>query len=152
MGAANYQYVSITPSGGSEYLLHNLGGGSNPSVINGATYNQPIDVADYLVSSATVGTLPTPGRVQNRQDATLALTLVNNGAVRAFLRACAGKVCAVKFRETTGAISTDNEEYQFNGLSDNAGGPGGTVGGGQPMIDVTFAVSDGVAPVVDVTP
>ena len=148
--ASNWQYVSITPAGGSEYLLHALGGGA--SVINGATYNQPIDTADYLVSSASTTVLPTPGRVQNRQDASLALTLVNNGAVRAFLRACATKVCAVKFRETVGAISTDNEEYQFNALSDNAGGPGGTVGGGQPMIDVTFAVCDGVAPVVDVTP
>ena len=127
---ANWQFVSITPAGGSTFLLHNLGGGSNPSVIKKAELKEPIDVAEETFSSNAIANLPMPARVAQGADAVLSLTLNRTPAVRAFLRACKAKVCAVKLRESVDTIGVNNEEAQFNAMSDNGGDWGGPVKGG----------------------
>jgi hypothetical protein len=147
---ANYQFVSITPAGGSTYLLHNLGGGSNPSVIKKAELKEPLDIAEESFSSNNVNNLPMPARVAQGADAVLSLTLNRTPAVRAFLRACKGKSCVVVLRESVAAIGVDNESATFNAMSNNAGDWGGTVKGGFQTTDVDFSVCD-AAPVVYAT-
>lgn len=147
---ASHQFVQVIPAGGSTYNLHNLGGGSNPSVIKKAELKEPIDVAEETFSSNAVANLPMPARVAQATDAVLSLTLNRTPAVRAFLRACKGKICAVKFRESVDTIGADNEEARFNAVCNTAGDWGGTVKGGFQTTDVEFSVCD-ATPVVYAT-
>lgn len=150
MAAANWHYVSITPAGGSEYLLHALISGA--SVITSAKYSNPLDIAEIKLSSNDVANLPNPDRVAQAEDTKLNLTLKNSGEVFNFLQACKGKVCAVKYRESVADKSGTNPEAQYNGMSNNGGELGGQVAGGHTTVDVEFALCDGVAPVYDTTP
>lgn len=150
--AANYHYISVTPAGGSETLLHTAGDGG-ASVITAAKLNNPLDIADTKVSANVVTNLPVPIRIVQGEDISLEMTLLNTPAVNAILRTWKGKVLAVKYRESVAAIDDpDNPEIQFNGLSNIGFQMGGSVGGGVTTTDVTISVCDGVAAIIDVTP
>lgn len=146
MPAANYHYVSVTPAGGSATLLHTLGDGGS-SVITKAEWSNAIELADIKVSANSVSVLPVPKRSAQAEDGILALTLELTVAVNTFLQACAGKACAIEYRESVAAVSPTNPKVTFTGMTDQKGKMGGTVAGGYPTIDVSFSVSNGVAPV-----
>lgn len=149
MPAANYHYLSVTPAGGAEILFHSFSG---VSVITNADLKCPLDVAEVKVSANVTTALPVSFRYVQSEDTTLDVTVLRRADVNAALRTCKGKICAVKYRESVAAISSDNPEVQYNAVCNSNGEMGGQVAGGVPTQSFQLAVCDGVAAVYDTTP